>query len=156
MGTPVISEHNYHLLRAAEHEITRLASLDLHYGWGGGRNCGNVPCTDYNHGDIAGDCSWLAAVACDKLGRIVAWPGNTYTLAIEGHEGHGRMFTMHIKNFADPAQSHVILEFKHHKHTRWAECGGFDNPSAFGGPSWFRPSEERVSEFPIKRHFKGF
>jgi hypothetical protein len=154
----MIPEHNYHLLRGAEHTVSRLEHLGLHYGFGGGRDCGNVPCMPrhYQAGDTGGDCSWLAAVLCFKLGQKVSWPGSTYTLATEGREGEGKMFTMHIKNLADPAESHVIVEFKHPTHTRWAECGGRDNPTPGGGPAWFHPTDARIEEFAIKRHFKGF
>lgn len=154
----IIPEHNFHLLRAAEHTVTRLEALGLHYDFGGGRDCGSIPCMPrhFSHDDDGGDCSWLTALLCWKLGQHVSWPGTTYTLATEGIEGEGQLFTMHIKNFADPAESHVINEFHHPGHTRWAECGGRDNPTPTGGPAWFHPTPERIAEFPIKRHFKGF
>lgn len=153
-----VSEHNFHLIRAAEHTITRLEHMGLHYDFGGGRNHGSTPTMprDLERGGDGGDCSWLAGVVCVKLGQRIVWPGSTFSLATEGVEGRGKIFTMHIKNLADPAESHVILEFAHPGHTRWAECGGRDNPTSTGGPAWFHPTADRIAEFPIKRHFRGF
>lgn len=155
-----IPENKLHVIRAMEHEVTRLEALDLHYGRGGGRNCGPLPCTykDYSEGDIGGDCSWLTLVLCAIAHfPIKEWLGYTGTLVSEGEQGHGELFTMHIKDpFEHEGEGHVINEFKHPDHHRWAECGGSDNPSDRGGPHWFKPTPERIAEFPYKRHFKGF
>jgi hypothetical protein len=153
----MIPEHNFHRVRTGEREISRLAALGLYYGFGGGRNCGPHPCGDYSAGQVGGDCSWLVLRTCYIMGLpIKNWLGSTYSLAEEGSEGKGKLFTIHVKNPPDPHEAHTIMEFHHPGHDRGAECGGSDNPHPRGGPSWFRPSAERIAEFPIKRHFKGF
>lgn len=155
-----IPENKLHVVRAMEHEVARLKALDLYYGRGGGRNCGPLPCThaDYTENDIAGDCSWLTLRLCAVAHfPIKDWLGYTGTLAGEGEAGEGWLFTMHIKDpYEHEGEGHVINEFHHPDRHRWAECGGSDNPSDRGGPNWFEPTAERIAEFPVKRHFKGF
>lgn len=148
------SESQRKAIRAVEREITRLQALDLDYVFGGGRNCGPRPCKNG-----PGDCSWFASRLCDVLGvDLKNWLGSTYSLAEEGHEGRGKFFTLMIKNPPDPHEAHVIVEVSHGKGTkvRHAECGGSDNPTIGNGPAWVHMTPERLKEFPIHRHFRGF
>jgi len=148
------TEHQRHAIRRVEREITRLSGLDLTYTFGGGRNCGTKPCPDG-----PGDCSWFASRLCDVLGvDLKEWLGSTYSLAEEGRSGKGKFLTLMIKNPPDPHEAHVIVEISHGPGTpvRHAECGGSDNPTPGNGPSWVHMTKERLAEFPIHRHFKGF
>jgi hypothetical protein len=92
--------------------------------------------------------------------------GSTWSLAEEGEAGVGEFFTLFIKNA--PGDEHVICRLRqrprpwHFGKTkfRWVECGGTDNPSSGGGPSFFTPGkgmgmapEERIKEFNIHRRF---
>jgi hypothetical protein len=137
-------------LRRAEKEVTRLAGLHLPYVFGGG----HVTPAPHN-GPF--DCSSFASHLAQVLGFDIP-TGTTYTLANVGDPGEGKYFTLHIKNPPDPHEAHVIVSFSHGPGTklRWAQCGGRDNPTTGGGPTWFRPTKARIAEFPIKRHFKGF
>lgn len=149
-------------IRRAEKEITRLQRLHLPYKLGGGRWWSGKRSGTTANGP--GDCSWLAMHICDVLGVKLKNPaGNTVSLAEEGQEGTSDLFTLFIKNPPGNVEDeHVILRFRRRRtfggllpRYRWAECGGSDNPTPGGGPTWFRPTPERIAQFPIHRHFKG-
>ena len=155
---PDVSMERYVRIRRAEREISRLQALDLEYLLGGGRNCGPAPCNHraFSHGGKGGDCSWLQLLVCHILGVPIKSPlGWTGTLVGEGHEGPGRMYTIYIKE-PQQTEGHTIGRFHHPDHDRWFECGGRDNPQPGDGVTWFRPTPERIREFPYLRHFKGF
>ena len=148
------------LIRRGEREITRLKRLRLPYKLGGGRWWNGLRSGTTANGP--GDCSWLAMHICDVLGIHLKDPaGNTVSLAQEGEEGTSPYFTLFIKNPPGEVENeHIILRFRRRRRLfgllpkfKWAECGGSDNPTASGGPAWFRPTEERMAEFPIQRHF---
>lgn len=153
-----IHPHAFRRIRSAEHEIARLQGLGLGYKLGGGRDCGPVPCgyKDFEFGDDGGDCSWLQYRVCHILGVPLKSPlGWTGTLQYEGREGRGKIYTIYIKE-PENTEGHTIGCFHHPAKDHWFECGGFDNPQPGDGPTWFHPTEERIAEFPIKRHFEGF
>lgn len=155
--SPLPGDH-FAKLRKAEREITRLQALDLQYKLGGGRFCGDSPCnyTKFFHGGDGGDCSWLQYLVCDILDVPVKSPiGWTGTLQSEGHAGEGKFYTIYIKE-PELTEGHTIGRFHHPVKDHWFECGGRDNPQPGDGVSWFHPTPERIAEFPIKRHFKGF
>lgn len=146
-------------LRHVEHEIKRLELLYGTYDLGGGRNCGPRPCR-FEHGlfegKYVGDCSWLQCLVCDLLGIKLKDPlGWTGTLVKEGHAGYGRWYTIHIKNPFE-TEGHTIGEFHHPMMHRWFQCGGSDNPKPNDGVTFWKPTAERIAEFPYKRHFAGF
>lgn len=148
------TKHQREAVRKLEREITRLMGLELTYTFGGGRNCGPKACPNG-----PGDCSWFASRLCDVLGvDLKNSNGSTFSLADEGKAGKGKFFTLYIKNPPDPHEAHVIIGVSHGDGTRerFAQCGGRDNPTLGNGPAWFTPTKERLAEFPIRRHFKGF
>jgi hypothetical protein len=147
-------------IRKAEHEISRLQSLDGEYTLGGGRNCGSTPCNyralKNQPGNDVGDCSWLQYLVCHILRVPVKSPiGWTGTLQFEGHSGEGKLYTIYIKE-PENTEGHTIGRFHHPAKDHWFECGGRDNPQPGDGVTWFHPTEERIKEFPILRHFEGF
>lgn len=137
-------------IRRVEHCISWLESQDDFYVFGGGRVGGPNPHMDLHS---SGDCSWMGLGLCHVLGVDLKNPiGSTYSAAEEGEPGRGKYFTLLIKNIAgQPDESHMFVEVR----GRHAECGGFDNPKPRGGPAWFKPSDQRLEEFPIHRHFPG-
>ena len=156
-----IPDAHFHRVREAEKEISRLQALDLQYVLGGGRNCTNTRtgicgAKKFHQGGPGGDCSWLQLLVCHilkvPLDSPIGWTG---TLVNEGHKGPGKLYTIYIK---EPFQTegHTIGRFHHPHHDRWFECGGFDNPQPGDGVTWFRPTPERIAEFPVQRHFAGF
>lgn len=146
-------------IRHAEHECKRLEQLFGTYDLGGGRNCGSKPCDFKNglyQGKYVGDCSWLQCYICDILGIKLKSPiGWTGTLVNEGLPGHGKLYTIHIKDPFD-TEGHTIGQFHHPIRDRWVECGGSDNPHPGDGVTFWHPTAERIAEFPYKRHFHGF
>lgn len=142
--------------------------MHLIYSYGGGRgSSAMIPPTRSGQGwsDCSGLAQYLCAVADIHLKNSV---GSTWSLAEEGEKGVSDNFTLFIKNNA--GDEHVIVRLRkrpkpwHFGQTkyRWAECGGTDNPSAGGGPSWFTPGkgmgmspEQRTKEFNIRRHWPG-
>lgn len=156
---------NFTKIRRVEKAITNLQKMGLLYLWGGARLNGHMtPPTTNGQGwtDCSGFVEYLLAVA-----NISNHAGSTFSLATEGQEGRGEIFTLFIKN--EPVHdAHVIIRLRkrprpwHFGKTRyrWAECGGSDNPRPGGGPSWFTPGakqgrrpEDRIAEFPIHRNF---
>jgi hypothetical protein len=153
-------------IRRVEKAVGRLSRLSLIYKLGGAR--------DYNPEHIlepsgAGvgwsDCSGFAAYLCAVAGLRLKHPaGWTGTLVEEGKQGTSPYLTLYIKDPYD-TEGHVIVRLRHHPRWRralgmaakwrWAECGGRDNPKSGGGPTWFRPTDERVAEFPYQRHFEA-
>lgn len=151
-----VNPHAFTLIRKAEKEISRLQALDLQYRMGGGRSCGPKPCRHFNHGAEGGDCSWLQLVVCDILNVPIKNPlGWTGTLQHEGLSGKGKIYTIYIKE-PENEEGHTIGCFHHPAKNHWFECGGSDNPQPSGGVTWFHPTPERIAEFPIHRHFRGF
>lgn len=145
-------------IRSAEKEITHLQSLNGRYKLGGGRNCGSAPCSysSFSQGGYVGDCSWLQLRVCHILRVPIKSPlGWTGTLQFEGEEGEGKLYTIYIKE-PENTEGHTIGRFHHPAKDHWFECGGRDNPQPGDGVTWFHPTQERIDEFPIKRHFKGF
>lgn len=153
-------------IRRVEKAVSRLQRMRLIYVWGGARGSNAmVPPTSAGQGwsDCSGFAQYLCAVAGIELKNPV---GSTWSLAEEGLIGKNDIFTLLIKN--PPHDEHVIVRLRKRPRPwhlgktkyRWAECGGSDNPSAGGGPSWFTPGrgmgmspEQRVKEFNIHRHF---
>lgn len=152
-------------IRRVEKAITRLARMNLIYKLGGARAYSG-------RGEITGpagpgaawtDCSGFVLYLLAIAGVNLRWPnGWTGTLAQEGLEGTSPYLTVFLKE-PEQTEGHTILRLRHHPRWRqllgmaaryrWAECGGIDNPRAGDGPTWFRPTEERVTEFPYRRHF---
>lgn len=155
-------------IRRVEKAVSRLQRMHLIYSYGGGRGSNTmIPPTRSGQGwsDCSGLAQYLCAVADVHLKNAV---GSTWSLAEEGEKGVSDNFTLFIKN--NPGDEHVIVRLRkrpkpwHFGQTkyRWAECGGTDNPSSGGGPSWFTPGkgmgmspEQRVKEFDIHRKFPG-
>ena len=109
------------------------------------------------------DCSGFAYYLLGIANVPVAQPGGwTGTLKSEGVEGTSPYLTLFLKE-PDKIDGHVIVRLRHHPDWRrrlgmaakfrWVECGGRDNPQAGGGPTYFRPTQARIAEFPIQRHF---
>lgn len=154
-------------IRRVEKAVSNLQRMHLIYSYGGGRGSnGMIPPTRAGQGwsDCSGLAQYLCAVGDVHLKNPV---GSTWSLAEEGDKGVSDNFTLFIKN--NPGDEHVIVRLRkrprlwHFGKTkyRWAECGGTDNPSAGGGPSWFTPGkrmgmapEQRIKEFPIHRKFR--
>jgi hypothetical protein len=153
--------------RRTEKFISRVARLNRPYKLGGGRRW-DPPRTVLS--EEGGDCSWWAMELAAKLGIKLKNPaGSTLSLAEEGSEGIGDLFTLFIKNPPGEVDNeHVIVRMRRRPlrskvltavrdalvgSHRWTECGGNDNPKPLGGPTWFRPTVSRVAEFPIRRHF---
>lgn len=147
-------------IRRIEKAISTAARRGLIYSYGGGR--GSTHMTNPPSSGSWTDCSGLAMWLC-QVGdiRLKNYVGSTWSLAEEGEAGTSPNFTLFIKN--NPGDEHVIIRLRRRGALRrrllgdfrWAECGGSDNPKSGGGPSWFRPSDSRIAEFPIHRHFKG-
>lgn len=154
-------------VRRMEKAASRLQRMRLIYVWGGGRGTGAMSApttTGQGWSDCSGFAQYLCAVAGIELKNPV---GSTWSLADEGQPGVSTVFTLFIKN--PPGDEHVICRMRkrprpwHFGKTkyRWVQCGGSDNPSSGGGPSWFTPGkgmgltpEQRIKEFPIRRHFE--
>lgn len=153
-----------HKIRRGEHNVTRLQKLHLPYSFGGGRNCGYPPCWNG-----PGDCSWFVGHEINCLGYKLPVPAsNLSTFSLEDFHnldpdtfklGHGKYVTIYVKDGnGDPHEAHTFIEFR----SRFAECGGSDNPSVLNGPSWFHPGKgmrltlkERLDEFPHRFHIAG-
>jgi hypothetical protein len=148
-------------IRRIEKAISRLAKMRLIYKYGGGRGSTHM-LNPAGPGLGWSDCSGLAQYLCE-VGDIHLknFVGSTWSLAEEGEAGKSDLFTLFIKN--NPGDEHVIIRVRkrprpwHRGETRyrWAECGGTDNPTSGGGPTWFRPTPDRIKEFPIHRKFVG-
>jgi len=87
--------------------------------------------------------------------NVKDWLGWTGTLASEGHAGPGKLFTIHIKEPFE-TEGHTVGQFHHPLKDRWVQCGGRDNPHPNKGVTFWTPTQERIAEFAIKRHFPGF
>jgi len=149
-----------------EKAASRLQRMRLIYLWGGARH-GGAMIPPSSAGQGWSDCSGLAQYLCAVAGINLKSPtGSTWSLAGEGQKGTSTVFTLFIKN--PPGDEHVICRMRkrprpwHFGKTkyRWVQCGGSDNPSSGGGPSWFTPGrgmglspEQRIKEFPIHRNF---
>lgn len=139
--------------------VSKLSRRRLFYGWGGARQ-GGIVVGPKRAGEAWTDCSGLALY----LARVAGIPlengaGSTWSMASEGEAGTSPYMTWFIKN-TTVEDAHVIIRLRKRPRWwrrspayRWAECGGYDNPSPGGGPSWFEPTEARIAEFPIHRHF---
>lgn len=152
-------------VRRGETLAKSLQKMKLIYSYGGGRVAGHI--TFPVPGAKWTDCSGFVTYVLDAMGvRLKNGAGSTWSLAEEGKSGMGTYCTLFIKNA--PGDEHVIMRLRkrprpwHFGRTRyrWVQCGGSDNPSAGGGPSFFIPGktmglspEERIREFPIHRHF---
>jgi hypothetical protein len=153
-------------MRRVEKAVSRLARLNLIYKLGGARVYSPQRMLEPTGSGVGwSDCSgfacYLLAVAGIKLQNPAGWTG---TLVEEGSQGTSPNLTLFIKDPLD-TEGHVIIRLRHHPRWRralgmaakfrWAECGGRDNPRSGGGPTWFRPTAERVAEFPYHRHFEA-
>lgn len=145
-------------LRRGERLWTHLEKLELIYLLGGARSTGQIVGPS-GRGAAWTDCSGAQLFDMRAMGLQPRSPaGWTGTLVEEGHEGTSPYFTLFLKE-PEQTEGHVIGRRRHKPRVgqdewRWTECGGFDNPHAGGGPSWFEPTPERVAEFPYQRHFK--
>lgn len=153
-------------IRRGERAVTDLERLGLHYLLGGARGAGGVILPPSGPRTGWTDCSGCQYYLLDVMGipydrSKPLWTGS---LKDWGVEGYSEFFTLFLKE-PDRVDGHVIARLRHRpgwRHRsgparfRWVECGGFDNPKAGGGPTWFRPTKARVAEFPIRRHFPGF
>lgn len=155
-------EEKLRRIRRAEKAVSALQAMNLVYKLGGGRGGGHS-LWPAGRGIAWGDCSWFACLLCAIAGIRLNHPdGWTGTLAQEGEEGVSDFLTLFIKD-ANSVDGHVIVRLRKRPRPwhrgvpkyRWAECGGRDNPRSGGGPTWFRPTPDRIAEFPIKRHFKA-
>jgi hypothetical protein len=149
-------------MRRVERSITELEDLDLIYLLGGARGAHGIE-PPRGHGQEWSDCSGFVlfelAVAHIQTKSPTGWTG---TLVSEGSEGLSEYLTVFIKE-PEQTEGHTILRLRHHpgwRHRegaaewRWAECGGSDNPHPGGGPTYFKPTDARIAEFPYHRHFK--
>lgn len=153
-------------VRRGEESISRLEQRDLIYLLGGARQYSPVQriLAPVGHDDHWTDCSGCAEFECAVMGLQLRNPaGWTGTLVTEGRQGTSPYFTLMLKE-PEQTEGHVIMRFRHHPgflhregaaKWRWAECGGIDNPTAGGGPTWFHPTDERIAEFPYHRHFEA-
>ncbi len=156
-------------IRRVEKTVSRYQRLKLIYQRGGARIYS--PVQRIIHAVAAGvpwsDCSgWgllLAAVADVPLKDPAGWTG---TAVQEGEAGESEYFTFFIKDpYEHEGEGHMIVRLRHHPRWRrllglaakwrWTECGGSDNPQAGGGPTWFKPTDARIAEFPYRRRFPG-
>lgn len=145
-------------IRRIEKGISTVARRHLIYSYGGGRGSSHMenPPASGSWTDCSGLAQWCCQIGDIRLKNYV---GSTWSLAVEGETGTSPYFTLFIKN--NPGDEHVIIRLRRRGRVRralfgehrWAECGGSDNPQAGGGPSWFRPSDARIAEFPIHRFF---
>lgn len=150
-------------VRRAEKVTKKLQRKRLIYLLGGARG-GTRGITGPKHnGEAWTDCSGFALYLCRVMGIHCEEPnGWTGSLVKEGESGTSPWFTLYIKE-PQNVEGHVIIRFRHHPRWRkmfglaarwrWAECGGYDNPTPGGGPTFFRPTESRVKEFTHIRHF---
>lgn len=162
--TPIENPRIRTKVRRMETQVKRGEKLDHEYVRGGGRTCGYNPCSLLSHND--GDCSWWQGHLVNIAGLKLPFPASdlsTWSLAElpkldpeHFAEGHGKYYTMFIKN--DGSDAHTIGELR----GRFTECGGTDNPYSDGRPCWFHPGEgmgltihQRLSEFPIRIHIIG-
>lgn len=147
--------------RRAEKAVTALQAMNLIYRLGGGRGGGHA-LWPTGSGIAWGDCSWFACLICAIAGIRLKHPdGWTGTLVEEGSDGTSPYLTLFLKE-PQQTEGHVIVRLRKRPRPwhrgeprfRWAECGGRDNPHPNGGPTWFKPTPERIAEFPFKRHFE--
>lgn len=158
-------QHKLQKARRIETAITSLMRMGLVYNLGGARFNGRITAPQHN-GEAWTDCS-----GCGLYVKQVAnipsanGAGNTVSMAEEGKEGYSDYLTFFIKNPPGEVDNeHVIIRLRKRPRPwhrgvpkyRWAECGGSDNPKSGGGPTWFKPTAERIAEFPIRRCFEGF
>lgn len=139
-------------------EALRDTTLGLHYVWGGGHGESPTHAFDSAH-STGGDCSSYASHLCQVAVPKVK-TGTTFTLASSAgskgsglKKGPGKFVTLHIKN--SPANdAHVIVEIHFKGRVYWTQCGGRDNTKG-GGPCIFKPTADRIAEFPTKVHPNG-
>ncbi|MDX6609040.1 MAG: hypothetical protein QOF85_965 [Solirubrobacterales bacterium] len=157
-----MSEAKHKRIRRVEKAISQLVRMDLIYKLGGAREANGIG-SPTGGGVAWTDCSgfvlYLLAVAGIKPRSPAGWTG---TLVEEGREGWSSYLTLLLKE-PEQTEGHVILRLRKRPRPwhlgepryRWAECGGRDNPRSGGGPTWFKPTPERIAEFPYHRHFKA-
>lgn len=153
------------MIRRGEQTVKRLSRMGLYYFYGGGRERGHVvepvPNTRWT------DCSGCACYVLTKMGIVLKNPaGSTWSLVFEGEAGESDYLTLYVKN--DAGDEHVIIRARKRPRPwhfgrprfRWWECGGSDNPTPRGGPSFFIPGlkmglgwKARVAEFYEHRNF---
>lgn len=148
-------------IRRVEKAVSNLSKMGLIYSLGGSRggdhNGIHSPTRD---GIPWTDCSGFALYLMSVAGIKAEHPGGwTGTLVTEGEGGTSEFFTLFLKE-PQQTEGHVIVRLRkrprwwHRKpHYRWCECGGRDNPHAGDGPTWFRPTDSRIAEFPYQRRF---
>jgi hypothetical protein len=156
-------DHKVARIRRVEQSISRLERLDLIYLLGGARGSRAIT-PPAGAGVEWTDCSGFVLFELAVAGIQTRFPtGWTGTLAQEGSEGLSEYLTVFLKE-PEQTEGHTILRLRHHPgwphregaaEWRWAECGGRDNPHAGDGPTWFKPTDERIAEFPIRRHFRA-
>lgn len=155
-----MNEAKHKRIRRVEKAVSRLARMNLLYSLGGARGTHGIA-NPVGPGTAWTDCSGLVLYLLAIAGIRTRYPsGWTGTLVQEGEAGESAFLTLFLK---DPEQTegHVIVRLRKRPRWwhrgepkfRWAECGGRDNPKPGGGPTWFRPSAERIAEFPYHRHF---
>jgi hypothetical protein len=161
-----VHEEKLRKIRRVEKAISRLQRMGLLYLRGGARQYDPqrmLAPTSKGQGwtDCSGLVQYVLAIAGIQLRNPAGWTG---TLVAEGEAGTSPYLTLYLKE-PEQAEGHVILRLRHHPRWRrllglaakwrWAECGGSDNPQPGGGPTWFRPSDGRVAEFPYQRRFEA-
>jgi hypothetical protein len=141
--------------------------MGLLYKLGGARGAGQGGIANPSGPGVGWtDCSGLAYYLLGVANIPVRYPGGwTGTLKVEGAEGLSPYLTLFIKE-PDLVGGHVIIRLRHRPRWRrmlgmaakfrWVECGGRDNPRPGGGPTYFRPTQARIEEFPVRRHFPDF
>lgn len=152
-------------IRRGEQTVKRLSKMGLIYWYGGGRVGGHViePTPD----EKWTDCSGCGCYVLTKMGIKLKNPaGSTWSLVEEGEQGESDYLTLYVKN--DHGDEHVIIRGRKRPKPwhfgrprfRWWECGGSDNPTPNGGPSFFIPGlkmglgwKQRVAEFYDHRNF---
>lgn len=150
-------------MRRVEKAVKRLQAMDLIYDLGGSRGGSTHNGIENPTGDGLPwtDCSGFALYVMSIAGVKATDPsGWTGTLVDEGKEGDSPYLTLFLKEPFN-TEGHVIIRLRRrprpwHKGVpkfRWAECGGSDNPHVNGGPTFFRPTTERIAEFPFHRNF---
>lgn len=158
-----MTRENERKIRRGEKAITHLQKLNLIYLLGGARTSNGIV-GPRGRGVAWTDCSGFVGFILRVIGVKLKslsplWTG---TLKDEGEPGEGNVLTLYIKEPLN-TEGHVIMRLRHHPRWRkalglaakwrWAECGGMDNPHPGGGPTWFKPTDARIAEFPIRRHF---
>lgn len=148
----------------AAKKIMRMGTVYLRGGARGAHGITPPPGPGLPWTDCSGADLYLAAVA--NL-PIKAPNGYTGTAVLEGEDGESEYFTFFIKDpYEHEHEGHMILRLRHHPlwrralgmaaKWRWLECGGSDNPKSGGGLTYFKPTDDRVAEFPYRRRFAGF